>query len=457
MLEAGSYDIRLQSDSHTVIDSRTVNVASDVIYNDSNAGKRDSDLITAVNRFDDVSMGGGLTYISHADWAGTMPVEPAPLTKEATYEQISALTDLSIKPADTTPATVKTKNNHLKLSDLKDVDYDDPQWDALMEQVSLNEMKLLVGNGGWNVMAVKSVDKPVVTDCDGPNGLNNLLCGAQGNPYTNQATLAATWNTALAYEKGQIYGKEAEAYGVAGIYGPATNIHRSPFSGRNYEYYSEDGYLSGCMAAAEINGLNESNVYCYLKHFAVNDQEKNRDEGGLVTWANEQAMREIYFRGFELGVKDGHTLGIMSSFNRIGTTPTAESAPLLKTVLRDEWGFRGAVITDCVLACYTQDVNRSVLAGNDLQLNLLAQLSMKPELTETVSGVEALRTASKNILYMSVNSGAMSVAHTGMFGFQYVLLALDVLVIGLLALYFIRRHKKLKKWKAWKAEQSNRA
>jgi beta-glucosidase len=454
VLEAGEYQISLQSDSHNVIDSRSMTVEKDVIYNDANDGKRSSDDVAAVNLFDDVSFGDSLTYVSRADWAGTMPTTATPAEKEATSDQVAALTDTEIVLEDSTPATVKTVNHHLKLADMEGLDYDDPQWDQLIEQISLKEMTLLVGNGGWNVMAVKSVDKPAATDCDGPNGINNLLCGEQGNPYTNQATLAATWNTELAYEKGQVYGQEAEAYGISGIYGPAVNIHRSPFSGRNYEYYSEDGLLSGKFAAAEICGINESNVYCYLKHFALNDQEKNRDEGGLVTWANEQAMREIYLKGFELGVKEGGTYGIMSSFNRIGTTPTAESSPLLNSVLRDEWGFCGAVITDCVMSCYTQDINRSVLAGNDMQLNLLAQNMMSSELTGTVSGIAALRSATKNILYMTVNSGALSVAHSGLYSFEYPLIIADIVILALFALYFFRRHKKLKRWKAWKAENA---
>ena len=278
----------------------------------------------------------------------------------------------------------------------------------------------------------------------------NVLSGINGNMYTNQATLAATWNADLAYEKGCVYGEEAKAYGVAGLYGPAANIHRSQFSGRNYEYYSEDGFLSGVMAGKEITGITESGVYSYFKHFAVNDQETNRDAGGLLTWLNEQAMREVYLKGFEVAVKTGQTTGIMSSFNRIGTTPTAESYELLTTVLRGEWGFKGAVITDCVMACTTEDINRALLAGNDLQLNFGLLGSLSDEITGTISGQAAMRQATKNILYMVANSDAPTLYKAHLFTLDKIWIAIDVIFGALFICYYYRRHLKMKKWKEYK-------
>lgn len=448
ILEAGEYEIRLQTDSHTVIDSRTVTVARDIIYDEENAGARSSDLITAKNLFDDVSNGADIKYVSRADWKGTMPTERFPDAKEASESIIAALTDESINLEDSSRASVKTVNHHLKLSDLAGKDYDDPMWDELVEQISVSDMKNLVGNAGWEVMALKAADKPTMMDCDGPNAINNFMTGAYGNAYTNQSNLASTWNEAMAYEKGQLFGKEIESYNINGIYAPACNIHRSPFSGRNYEYYSEDGNLSGIICAAEIKGINESNVYCYLKHFALNDQENHRGDGGLVTWANEQAIREIYLKPFEMAVKDGKTLGIMSSFNRIGTTPTAESYELLTTILRNEWGFKGTVITDCVMAADTEDVNRALLAGNDIQLTFLGQTRISNDITGTVSGVKALRQATKNVLYTALESGAYGV--TGgyhKYGFQIGLIIIGVVCWGSIITYFVRRHIRMKKWK----------
>lgn len=454
VLEAGDYEIRLQSDSHNVIDSRTITVDKDVIYNDNNDGKRSSDQITATNLFDDVTYGENITYISRADWAGTVPTKRAAESREASDEIVAALEDDSLNLEDTSASKIKTKNNHLKLSDMTGLDYDDEKWNLLLDQVSEEEMKKLIESGGWQTAAVKSVEKPQLVECDGPNGINNLMAnkfsGVNGNMYTNQAMLAATWNTDLAYEKGCVYGEEAKAYGIAGIYGPAANIHRSQFSGRNYEYYSEDGFLSGVMAGKEITGITENGVYSYFKHFAVNDQETNRDAGGLLTWLNEQAMREVYLKGFEVAVKTGQTTGIMSSFNRIGTTPTAESYELLTTVLRDEWGFKGAVITDCVMACTTEDINRALLAGNDLQLSYGLINGLSDEITGTVSGQAAMRQATKNILYMVANSDAPTLYKAHLFTLDKIWIAIDVIFGALFICYYYRRHLKMKKWKEYK-------
>ncbi|MBR2810340.1 MAG: glycoside hydrolase family 3 protein, partial [Solobacterium sp.] len=311
-----------------MIDHAPVTIEKDVIFSDDKDGKRESDHITAVNLFDDVTAQGNVTYLSRADWAGTMPKQRAASSEEASPEIVEALTNPRTVLADTSRADWKTTDSGLKLTDMKGVAYDDEKWDRLIAQISKNELKTLISTGGWQTAAIPSIGKARYLECDGPNGINNLMAGIfkgiKGNMYTNQAMLAQTWNADLAYQKGVVYGKEAKVYGVAGIYGPAANIHRSQFSGRNYEYYSEDGFLSGIMAERELTGIKESGVYCYFKHFAVNDQETNRDHGGLVTWLNEQALREVYLRGFEVAVKGGNATGIMSSFNRIGTTPTAE-------------------------------------------------------------------------------------------------------------------------------------
>ena len=451
VLEAGEYDIRLQSDSHNMIDHKSVHVAKDVIYNDANDGKRPSDGITAVNRFDDVTYGEDIVYLSRADWAGTMPTQRAPATSEAPADVADALLNPVTVLADTSPANWKTTNHGLKLTDMKGVAYEDEKWDQLLDQVSKEEMVGLISTGGWQTSAVPSVGKARYLECDGPNGINNLMAGmfagVKGNMYTNQAMLAQTWNADLAYQKGLVYGREAKVYGVAGIYGPAANIHRSPFSGRNYEYYSEDGYLSGIMAEREMTGITESGVYCYFKHFAVNDQETNRDHGGLVTWLSEQAMREIYLKGFEVAVKGGSATGIMSSFNRIGTTPTAESPTLLNTVLRDEWGFRGAVITDCVMACTTNEINRSTLAGNDFQLSYGLLSSLSDELTSSVSGQQAMRQATKNILYMVANSDAPELYQAHMTTIGTILLVVGLILLALFVQFYVRYFLRLRKWK----------
>ncbi|MCR5415778.1 MAG: glycoside hydrolase family 3 C-terminal domain-containing protein [Pseudobutyrivibrio sp.] len=452
VLEAGDYDIRLQSDSHNVIAQETITIDSDKIYNDSADGKRDSDLVAATNHFDDVSYGEDINYLSRADWEGTMPKEQFPTTEEASDEIVAALTDKSVNIEDKSKADWTTKDNGLTLADMKGVDYDDSKWDDLLDEISKEDMEMLLESGGWQTSAIENIGKACYLEVDGPNGINNLMAkgfeGIKGNMYTNQAMLAATWNTDLAYQKGLVYGEEAKSFDVAGIYGPAVNIHRSPFSGRNYEYYSEDGFLSGIMAGNEMLGIKETGTYCYLKHFACNDQETNRDHGGVLTWLNEQALREVYLRGFEVAVKLGGATGIMSSYNRLGTTPTAESSALLNTVLRDEWGFKGAVVTDCVMACTTEDINRAVLAGNDLQLSFGLIASLSDELMDSVSGQQAMRQATKNLLYMMANSDAPELYDIEMFTIEKILWAEFIIFMVIFATYYIRRYLKLKKWKS---------
>ena len=450
VLEAGEYEVRLQENSHDVIDSRTFTVAKDVIYNDANDGARTSDLIAATNRFDDVSFGDGLTYVSRADWAGTMPTERFVYEREATPEQVAALTNTDVDNPEVEDIVVA--NHGIKLADMAGLDYDDPQWDLFLEQLTVDEMNTLVSNGGWMTAPIDKIGKPYVIDSDGPNGVNLIIGNAKGIQYTGQLMLGATWNVELVQRMGETIGAEANALHVGGLYAPACNIHRSPFAGRNYEYVSEDGFLSGAIVSAEIRGIQSKGVYTYLKHFAINDQETHRDDGGLVTWANEQAIREIYLKPFEMGVKDGGTLGIMSAFNRIGTTPCAESYALLTTVLRNEWGFHGCVITDCVMAATTCDFDRALRAGNDLELSFGMILPATDESTTgTAYGHQVLRNASHNILYMTANSAALDTAYRAPYPAQIALHALGMVPLALFAWFLFRRHRKMKAWKAQQA------
>lgn len=449
VLEAGDYAINLQTDSHNVVDSRTVHVDADVIYNDANDGKRASDDETAVNRFDDVSYGDDVTYLSRADWAGTMPTERPAAVKDATDEQIQALTSPAPLENADVEDIVTGKKNGLTLEDVRGLDYDDPKWNDLLDQVTLDEMERLVGNAGWATTSVPSVEKPVIVECDGPNGVNNLQTGVQGTQLTGQSTLGYTWNVELAQRLGQLFGQEAHAYGIGGLYAPGADTHRSAFGGRNYEYVGEDPVLTGKMVAAEVSGMQSEGVYAYVKHFIANDQETHRADGGLVTWANEQSLREIYLRAFEIVVKDGGATGMMSAYNRLGTTPVAESSTALTDVLRGEWGFRGAVVTDCTMAASTSDPNRSLRAGNDLSLNLLQDLYLTNDTTGTASGHQALRRATHNVLYMVANSSATEYAAVPSLRGTVLtfFIVLDVVVAALFGLYLWRRHVRMVRWR----------
>ena len=449
VFEAGDYQVSLRKNSHDVVDTRTVTIDRDYIYNDAHDGARSTDDVAATNQFDDVSTGDGVTYLSRADWAGTFPAM-APAEKEASAEVKDALENpAALDNPDVADVTYGARNG-LTLADMAGLDYDDPQWDKLLDQMTLGEQKMLVSNGGWMTFSAKSVGKPAVVECDGPNGVNNIMAHYNGTQLTGQSVLGYTWNKELAERVGELFAQEATALKVGGLYAPGADTHRSAFGGRNYEYVSEDGLLTGEIVAAEVRGIQSQGVYCYLKLFALNDQETHRgDVGGLVTWANEQSMREVYLRPFEIAVKEGGATAMMSSYNRLGTTPTAESHALLTQVLRNEWGFRGSVVTDCVLSADTSNINRGLRAGNDLYLSFLQDKALTGDTLSTAAGHQALRNACHNILYTEAN--ASSVSSVGIYGQSPLVTAVEVVLaaaIALLATYFVRRHMKMKRWRA---------
>jgi beta-glucosidase len=278
-------------------------------------------------------------------------------------------------------------------------------------------MAEMIGSGAFTTLGIDSIKKPKTNDSDGPSGFTNFMAMANATiydtcSYAAETVLGASWNLDLAYEMGKMIGNEGlicnergDKLPYSGCYAPAVNIHRNAFAGRNWEYYSEDGLFSGKFAAQVIQGAKTKGVYTYLKHFAVNEQETNRDSNGLVTWLNEQALREIYLKPFEIAVKVGKTTAMMSSFNRIGTTWTGGDYNLLTKILRNEWGFKGTVITDYSLSKYL-NAEQMIRAGGDLALTQGGKIPDYENLDATQ--LSCLRNATKNILYTVCNSNAMN-------------------------------------------------
>ena len=289
----------------------------------------------------------------------------------------------------------------MRLADLAGKEYDDPQWDELLDQLTFEDMDNLIANGGYGNAAVEKIGKIQLTDVDGPASLNNNFTGVGSIGLPSGVSFACSWNADLATEFGDMIGTMAHEMHVTGWYAPAMNIHRSAFSGRNFEYYSEDGYLSGVMASSAIAAASEKGVYSFMKHYALNDQETNRNSM-LCTWSNEQAIREIYLKPFEMSVKIGGTNAVMSAFNYIGTTYAGAHPSLQQTVLRDEWGFRGAVLTDYFGGYGYQNADQLIRNGNDF---MLATTDITNHVTDdSATSVIAMRTAAHNILYMAANS-----------------------------------------------------
>ena len=404
VLESGDYRISVRTDSHSIVDEKTVNVASTITYN-SEDNTHNGDAIVATNVFDDAN--GGLNYLSRTDhFANAKEALAGPVNysmsdkDKSTFYNVGNYDPTKFDDDSDEMPTTGAKNG-LKLADMYGKDYDDADWDKLLDQLTFDDMDNLIANGGYGTQAVKSVGKVQLTDADGPASLNNNFTGVGSIGFPASTAFACTWYKDLAKQFGEMIGDMAHDMHVAGWYAPAMNIHRNAFSGRTFEYFSEDALLSGAMASNQIAGAKEKGVYSFMKHFAMNDQETKRTEM-LCTWSNEQAMREIYLKPFEMSVKEGGAQAVMSAFNYIGNTYAGGDAALLKTVLRDEWGFKGFVLTDYFGGYGYQNADQEVRAGNDA---MLATTKITNHITDkSATSVKAMRQAAHNILYTAANS-----------------------------------------------------
>ncbi len=493
VLDGGSYNFYLSENSHSWASIDTTdstkffsNELTETVFNENN--KRQSDLVAATNQFDavsaeftDTAVSGKPLNFSRSDFAGTFPSAPVEADivaedyiKEALETVYDENTDTqtgnvpgSLIYADTMPTTGAA--NGLQLISVRGLSYDDEAWDALLDQLTVDEVTGMLSNAGFNTAEITSIGKPATLDYDGPMGWSTWVSKNGGDAvcigFPAEELLAATWNTELAGEMGEMVGKQGLFNGFNGWYAPAMNTHRNAFAGRNYEYYSEDGHLAGKIGASEISGAMKYGVYTYIKHFALNDKEDGRN--GIATWANEQAIREIYLRPFEIAVKEAEAeisyydennnlltrpikavTAMMSAYNRIGTVWTGATYGLQTGILRDEWGFNGAVISDYYGGSAYMDPDSGLRAGNDIMLNTFADGSLSD--TSSATGVAAIRRATHNVLYMVVNSNAMQGIVSGstvsykMAGWQKALLIGDiaaVLIIMLAALRIVKNKK----------------
>ena len=445
VLEAGVYEINLQEDSHNILDTRTFPVQEDIVYGDTN--KRNSDKSVATNRLDD--MRGDFTVLSRKDqFANLSEALKAPENFTLAEDKKAAFLNNSNYDgknfnveSDEMPTT--NANNNIKLADLRGLAYDDEAWDSLLDKMSFDDMSKLVALGGYQTTALGRIGKVQTVDCDGPSSINNNFTkkGSIGFPAT--IMLANTFNTELAHAFGDSIGKMADEMEVSGWYAPAMNTHRSAFAGRNFEYYSEDPLLAGKIASEAVKGAKEHGVYAYIKHFALNDQETNRNYQ-LMTWADEQTVREIYLRPFEICVKEGNAEAVMSAFNHYGITPASASNEVLNQILRDEWGFRGMVITDYFGAggYGYMNADRGIRNGNDFCLTAI-DAGYNYVKDKSATSVKALRKASHNILYTTVNSRAYAPENLnlGMMGWQIATIIIDIICIVIAVLLAMKAWK----------------
>lgn len=450
VLEDGDYGISIRSDSHTIIAEEICHVGEDIVFDENNP--RSTDDIAATNQFDEAK--GDVIYLSRADgFANFEEATAAPENLEMSDEIKSMFNNSSTydpkeynDESDEMP--VAGAENGIELADLRGVDYDDEQWDKLLDELTPEEMDSLIALAGYQTLAIESINKVQTVDCDGPAAINNNFTGVGSIGFPGAVVIANTWNTDIAERYGESIGKMASEMGVSGWYAPSVNGHRSAFGGRNFEYYSEDGLLSGKMAAKAIIGAEKYGIYSYVKHFAVNEQETNR-HNMLCTWIDEQTLREIYLKPFEIAVKEGGADAMMSAFNYIGATWSGGSGALLNNVLRGEWGFRGFVVTDYFGPTYFMNADQAIRNGNDAMLVAYDTPTNHVKDKESATGLKAMRQAAKNILYTVVNSRAYDAenVNSGLMNWQIAAIVIDasfaVVIIGLEIVAFRKYRRRI--------------
>ena len=449
VLEKGDYVISINSDSHTVLDQKTYTADKDVVYKGEN--KRASDDTAATNVFEDAK--GDVTYLSRADhFANYEEATAAPASAElgepyvseyhlnSNFDKTTYLNDKDVMP--TTGA-----DNGLTLADMRDADYDDPRWEKLLDQLTVDEMANMIAMAGYQTAAMDSVGKVATLDFDGPAAINNNFTGVGSIGFPIEVVVASTWNKELAQAWGECMGKISQEMGAEGWYAPGMNTHRTAFGARNYEYFSEDGVLAGNMGAKAVEGARKYGVYSYIKHFAMYEGNAKM----VSVWSNEQAIREIYLKPFEISVKQGGANAVMVSWSFLGDKWTGESSNLMNTVLRDEWGFRGMALTDFFRNNGHGFMNADAALANgvDAMLSTFNGEENNVANPEHPTSVLQMRNACKNVMYTVVSSWAYDGEHeeTGMENWKKAGIGIDIVIALFMAgmeVLVIRGYKKRK-------------
>ena len=352
---------------------------------------------------------GEVTWLSRSDWEGTFPTAPAELSANETMAENLEFTQYDPEDYEDVEMPTLEADNGLALASLIGADYDDPMWDDLLDQLTFEEMVNTITLGFHNTAACPSIGKTATKDENGPQGLTAALTGGESAMcYTSEDVMAATFNVELMEDLGRCIGEDCLAMGYSGLYGPGVNMHRTAYSGRNFEYYSEDPFVSGTICAAEVQGIQSKGVYVYLKHVALNDSESSRR--GVNTWLNEQTAREIYLEVADKAVVDGGAWCTMSGFNRWGTKWCGEYEALQTDYLRGELGMRGMSITDYSGSSQYMDLCDALIAGTDIwdSPDATIHTTNAYNYEDDAYIVTQMREAMHNILYTVVNSNAMN-------------------------------------------------
>ncbi len=384
-------------------------------YATSDAGTEITNQLNSSDPNMNEEVGTTITYLTRNDWEGTMPDASNPIKIALNDYLVQALQDQQYETDPEATAEMPTlgADNGLKLVDMIGLDYDDPKWDELLDQMTFDEMVSLIGDSFHWTMPVESVQAPGTRDENGPQGLTVALFGSglgvETTALTSEDVLAATFNKELVYEIGNIVGNDCLDANVAFLYGPGANTHRTPYGGRNFEYYSEDAVLSSEIGEAEVKGIEEKGVFVVMKHFALNDSEQDRI--GLGAWLNEQSAREIYLRAFQGALEDSQAggNGVMMAYTRWGTQWSGGNAGLVKGIMNNEWGCNGLQITDNVLSSMVNGID-GVMGGTTTFDSMLAFMitNALPDYENDAVAVSAMREACHHNLYAIANSCGMN-------------------------------------------------
>lgn len=441
MLDAGEYVFSVRANAHESLDEVTAELAESHFY--SGDDQRASDGQSASNQFDEASRG---VYLSRADGFANYTE-----AMESVSDEVNSTANEDDKDAydasydENIPSMTKgvdyAADGDLTLDDVRGLDYDDPQWDELIKQLTVDELKSLVEDSTYASPSLLSIGKDFRTvDSDGPMGISSMwTTSMNGIAYPCIPLLAATFNVDIATEFGEQMADQTQYYGTSGWYAPAMNNHRSAFSGRNFEYYSEDAVLAGTTASAQVKAAREGGLIVYIKHFALNDMESVRHEN-LHTYSNEQAIREIYLKPFEDCVKKGGATAVMASMNFIGDTYAGANESLLTEVLRNEWGFNGKVLTDMDQGGMAEGANAAMRAGLDGWLTRWG-ISVR---AESDADIYYLQRSAHNTLYAMANGNLMPVNIANWQAYSVALGVELVLLMVLCVAALVLRNRKPK-------------
>ncbi len=492
-LDAGAYTVELKRNAHELADCdfartqlnlrNTVQCGEDLRTGSTVANRFTGDSAADGVSIDGSNSGASITWLTRADFAGTFPAKCDPDRQIA--DNVAALNLYGEQDVEADAADYQgligqgtyfdgrgsgNKAVH-RLTDDGELtefarslgeNYNDDGWDALLDDLSVDQMTKLVLHGYISTSSIDDVGKPLTKEVDGPSQVGSFNQLAMGVGYPSGTVIAQTWNDGLALEYGRQLGREAAAIGVDGLYAPSVNIHRTPLGGRNYEYFSEDPLVAGNLAAAIVAGAKQTGTYCYIKHLAVNNQDSYRDS--LYEWLTEQTLREIYLRPFKLAIEKGGATGLMSAYNRIGATWAGGNKALLTGVLREEWGFEGAVITDYADHQQYMNADQMLRAGGDLFMDgvfrngqfkygfsaeELSAASGSANEARALSFYTNLRRATKDVLYTWLNARVSQdpgyvrpAKKTGVSWVRVCVAAADIVVLAGAATLIARRRSR---------------